>query len=190
MHLEKGREAHEQIAFADVTLLNKSDLVSTEDLERLQKQVRAMNRVTKIYETTNTEIDLDLVLDVRAFDLSKRVDVSSDFFEAKDAHLDPEIRSISLRQPGALDGKKFNGWLGQLLKDHGMDIFRMKGLVEVQGENRRVVFQGVHMMFDGRPDRPWGPDEDRTGRIVFIGRNLPEEKIREGLSSCLAANEN
>jgi len=190
MHLEKGREAHEQIAFADVTLLNKSDLVSPEILADLRKKVRAMNLATKIYETQNTEIDLDKILGIGAFDLSRRVEVSPDFFDAKGEHLDKEIRSISIRQEGELDGKKFNGWLGNLLKEKGMDIFRMKGLVQVQGEKRRVVFQGVHMMFDGKPDRPWEPEEDRTNRMVFIGRNLPEEEIRAGLKACLATTQN
>jgi G3E family GTPase len=62
----------------------------------------------------------------------------------------------------------------------------MKGIVEVQGEARRVVFQGVHMMFDGRPDRPWQPGEDRAAILVFIGRNLPEQELRDGLLSCRA----
>jgi G3E family GTPase len=91
-----------------------------------------------------------------------------------------------MRQSGALDGRKLNAWLGGLLKTRGTDIFRMKGIVEVQGEARRVVFQGVHMMFDGRPDRPWQEGEDRSNILVFIGRNLPEQELRSGLHACRA----
>lgn len=188
LHLEKGREAREQIAFADVTLLNKTDLVSPEELADLRKTVRGLNRVTTIHETEKTEIDLDKILDIGAFDLSRRVEVSPDFFETKGEHLDPEIRSISIREEGSLDGKRFNAWLGTLLKERGMDIFRMKGIVHVEGEKRRVVFQGVHMMFEGRPDRPWEADEERTNRVVFIGRNLPEEEIRAGLKNCVVSS--
>jgi G3E family GTPase len=94
---------------------------------------------------------------------------------------------VSLKESGPLDGSKLNAWLGGLLKTRGTDIFRMKGIVEVAGELRRVVFQGVHMMFDGRPDRPWKDGEDRSNILVFIGRNLPEQELRAGLKACLVS---
>ena len=97
-----------------------------------------------------------------------------------------DIRSVSIRLKGALDGKKLNGWMGKLLMANGNDILRMKGILEIDGETRRVVFQGVHMIFDGRPDRTWKEGEDRTNTLVFIGRNLNEEELNAGLSSCLA----
>jgi G3E family GTPase len=185
-HLEANREAREQIAYGDVVLLNKTDLSTPADLDRLEKQVRDLNILAKIYRTENAEIPLDQILDVGAFDLSRRLEVSPGLLTADEHHHHSDISSVSFRQPGALDGKKFNAWLGKLLMTRGTDIFRMKGIVEVQGEARRVVFQGVHMMFDGRPDRPWNDGEDRSAILVFIGRNLPEEELRAGLKSCLA----
>jgi G3E family GTPase len=185
-HLDANREAREQIAYGDVVLLNKTDLATPEELDRLEKRVRELNILAKIYRTRNTEIPLDKILDVGAFDLSKRLEVSPDLMTADEHHHHSDITSLSFRQPGALDGRKFNGWLGKLLMTRGTDIFRMKGIVEVQGESRRVVFQGVHMMFDGRPDRPWLDGEDRSAILVFIGRNLPEQELRDGLRACLA----
>ena len=185
-HLDANREAREQIAYGDVVLLNKTDLATTADLDRLEKRVRELNILAKIYRTKDAEIALDRILNVGAFDLSRRLEVSPGLMTADEHHHHSDITSISFRQPGALDGKKFNSWLGKLLMTRGTDIFRMKGIVEVQGEARRVVFQGVHMMFDGRPDRPWQDGEDRSAIMVFIGRNLPEQDLRDGLRSCLA----
>jgi G3E family GTPase len=185
-HLDANREAREQIAYGDVVLLNKTDLATAADLDRLEKRVRELNILAKIYRTQNAEIALDRILDVGAFDLSRRLEVSPGLMTADEHHHHSDISSLSFRQPGALDGKKFNAWLGKLLMTRGTDIFRMKGIVEVQGEARRVVFQGVHMMFDGRPDRPWQDGEDRSAIMVFIGRNLPEAELRDGLRSCLA----
>ncbi|MBI3857549.1 MAG: GTP-binding protein, partial [Planctomycetes bacterium] len=185
-HLEENREAREQIAYGDVVLLNKTDLASADELDRLEKEVRELNILAKIYRTKDADIALDKILDVGAFDLSRRLEVSPGLMTADEHHRHSDIHSVSIRQTGALDGKKFNAWLGKLLMSRGTDIFRMKGIVEVQGEARRVVFQGVHMMFDGRPDRPWQDGEDRSAILVFIGRNLPEQELRDGLKSCLA----
>ncbi len=132
--------------------------------------------------TRNAEIDLSKVLDLGSFDLSR--------LEGRDR---PEesvhasgITSVALREKGPFDGKKFNGWLGQLLMSRGEDIFRLKGIIEIEGEKRRVVFQAVHMQFEGRPDRAWRDDEDRTCTLVVIGRNLDAKELREGLLSCRA----
>jgi G3E family GTPase len=185
-HLDENKEAREQIAYGDVVLLNKTDLSTPADLDRLEKRVRTLNILAKIYRTKDAEIALDRILDVGAFDLSRRLEVSPGLMTADQHHSHSDIHSVSFREPGALDGKKFNAWLGKLLMTRGTDIFRMKGIVEVQGEARRVVFQGVHMMFDGRPDRPWHDGEDRSSILVFIGRNLPEQELRDGLRSCKA----
>jgi G3E family GTPase len=181
--LDDSREAREQIAFGDVLLLNKIDLVSAEELDRLEARVRTMNPLARIHRTRNADIDLAHVLDVGAFDLSRR----RDGVPGPGHGHDLDIVSVSLRQAGPLDGKKLNAWLGGLLKTRGSDIFRLKGIVEVAGEPRRVVFQGVHMMFEGRPDRPWAPGEDRSNRLVFIGRRLDEPELRQGLRSCQAS---
>ena len=182
LHIEKEEPAREQIAFGDAILLNKIDLVPPAEADRLESRIRSMNAMARVYRTVRAELDLSNVLGLGAFDLSQRID----FLSKEGAHHDPSIRSLSLASTGALDGARLNGWLGGLLKSRGGDIFRMKGIVEVAGEARRVVFQGVHMMFDGRPDRPWAEGEDRTNRIVFIGRNLPDAELRASFAACAA----
>jgi G3E family GTPase len=184
-HIETSKEVREQIAFADILLLNKQDLVAPADLDRLEEKARSMNALAKIHRTTNAEVDVGLLLDVGAFDLSRKLEVAPGFLERSGhSHLDG-IGSVALREPGELDGGRLNAWLGGLLKTRGGDILRMKGIVQVKGESRRVVFQGVHMMFDGRADRPWKPEEDRTNVMVFIGRGLSEAELRDGLRSCI-----
>jgi G3E family GTPase len=185
-HLDSNHEAREQIAYGDVVLLNKTDLATPGELDRLEQRVRELNILAKIYRTKDAAIDLSKILDVGAFDLSRRLEVSPGLMTADEQHHHSDILSVSLREPGALDGRKLNAWLGGLLKTRGSDIFRMKGIVEVQGEARRVVFQGVHMMFDGRPDRPWKDGEDRSSILVFIGRNLSEQELRDSLRACKA----
>ena len=97
---------------------------------------------------------------------------------------DDEVGSISIEIDGDADPEKLNAWLGQLLRERGVDIFRMKGFISVAGESRRFVFQGVHMLFDGQPDREWG-DAPRRNQLVFIGRNLDGQSMREGFEACL-----
>ncbi len=97
---------------------------------------------------------------------------------------DDEVGSISIERDGDVDDKKLNAWLSKLLQEKGVDIFRMKGFLSVEGDSRRFVFQGVHMLFDGQPDRPWG-DLKRQNQLVFIGRNLDEEGMRQGFEACL-----
>ena len=97
---------------------------------------------------------------------------------------DDEVGSIALEKEGDVDPDKLNDWLGELLRERGVDIFRMKGFISLAGESRRFVFQGVHMLFDGQPDRPWG-DAPRRNQLIFIGRNLDERSMRQGFEACL-----
>lgn len=97
---------------------------------------------------------------------------------------DEEVTSVAINTPGDLDLKKFNGWLQELLSKQGQDIFRMKGVLSFDGEKERYVFQGVHMLFDGRMDRTWREGE-RSNSLIFIGRNLEREKLLGGFNACL-----
>ena len=100
-------------------------------------------------------------------------------------HHDDEISSIGIQEPRALDARKVNDWLSHLLQSHGEDILRMKGVLNIQGDERRYIFHGVHMMFDGRPERAWGSGP-RASQLVFIGRNLDREELTAGFASCIA----
>ncbi len=312
-HIETSSECQEQIAFADVLLLNKTDLVTPSELDQLEARIRSMNATCKIHRTQNAEVGMDHLLNVRAFDLDAKLELNADFlteevpFEwggvfaleageyrvALDVGPDPaidvlllplspyndeayeaakkeaiitfaddavvledgstlrpdrklatlllgkngatytlEIKSaghyalftqhgpeeFNLRllrdgQPAApvhaeayahshshdqsvtsvgitdsapLDPKKFNEWMGTILREKGVDIFRMKGILSFSSTANRFVFQGVHMLFDGKPDRAWKAGEERKSQLIFIGRNLDRAELEEGFRSCLA----
>ncbi len=314
LHLDSSPECKEQTAFADVILLNKTDLVSTEELDRLEEKIRAMNAMAKIFRSKDAAVDMDNILNVKGFDLDRALAVKPTFlepeypfewvgqyelddtcklelqdgpdpsmnmllmeyqgskpceailkgmaeqamrqfshektklkpgeslsridhvyelnlntpgtmtfnfavkkgiyavftqhrpeefqmaiktnsgeqalkpraehgFEAGHSH-DNEVSSVGIECDGDINHIKFNEWLGCLLREKGADIFRMKGIVSVAGEDQRFVFQGVHMLFDGRPDRPW-LDEKRINQVIFIGRNLNRNELVEGFQKCL-----
>jgi G3E family GTPase len=179
-------EAQEQIAFADVILLNKTDLVSPEIVDKLEQKIRGMAAFAKVYRTKNSDVPMDSVLSIKAFDLKQALHIDPDFLN-EDAHEhDESVCSFSIVEEGSVDGDKFNRWIYQLLQDRGTDIFRMKGILDIDSEDRRFVFQGVHMLLDGRPGRIWKGDELRRNELVFIGRNLSEMELKEGFQACLA----
>ena len=346
-HLEEMKEPKEQAAFADLILLNKTDLVAPADLERIERRLRAINGTAKIFRTRNCDVPIEKVLNVGAFDLDRALSVDGAFLEpqypfewaglyelpadrhvlrtgaeahahhdhghhdhehhehgpdcahdhdhahehehehehahdhagglgvvllpapaataeslaaqiepavrafAEDGtsidcggairaggglaridvghdgshfeivveqaglyalfcehapaefnlridgrrpvverafashHHDDEISSIGISDPRALDPKKVNDWLSYLLQSRGADIFRMKGVLNIRGEDRRYVFHGVHMMFDGQLERPWG-GAPRQNSLVFIGRKLDRAELEAGFHSCLA----
>lgn len=307
-HIDDSDEVKEQIAFADVILLNKVDLVSDEELERLEGRIRGMNAAAKIHRTKDAAIDLDNVMGVGGFDLNRALEVDPNFMEPeypfewsglyrlepseyelvlrdgpdptmgvvfvpagedpgdtldaamlafsgeelevgaggtldldgglnrlelgpgerwfgipveesgryalftehrpdefdgfllrdKDGEIRPqnvreyapghehdeEVSSVGITVPGDLDPDRLNAWLGELLREKGVDIFRMKGILSIKDEERRFVFQGVHMLFDGRPDRPWD-GEPRQNSLIFIGRNLDRAELEGGFKACL-----
>ncbi len=312
-HIEDSDEVKEQIAFADVILLNKIDLAAREDLDRLEARIKSMNAAAKVYRTKDAEVEMDKVLGVGGFDLDRAMEVDPDFMEPEypfewlgvydlppgdyellvgegpdptmdvallplaegvegaseaveraallfsdearevlpgaslesgetlhrlelhapgekwfglgveargvyalftehrpeefgaglrgergyvapalqrefkpDHEHDESVSSVGVTIPGDLDPARLNEWLGKLLAEKGVDIFRMKGVLSIAGEERRFVFQGVHMLFDGRPDRPWKEGEERTNSLIFIGRNLDREELNEGFEACLA----
>ncbi|MGL5922906.1 CobW family GTP-binding protein [Chroococcidiopsis sp.] len=178
-------EAQEQIAFADVILLNKIDLVSAAELAELERRIRGMNAIAKIYHTRNSELGMDALLGVQAFDLKRALEIDPNFL-GEDAHdHDETVGSIAIVEPGTLDMQKLNDWLSYLLQTQGPDIFRMKGILNIAGDDHRYVFQGVHMLFDGTRDRPWKSDDERNNELVFIGRNLDADKLKEDFRACL-----
>lgn len=307
-------EVQEQIAFADVIMLNKTDLVTPTELDSLEKRIRAMNAAAKVYRTTNSVIEMDRILNVGGFDLDRALVTDPKFLEPEypfewggvyelsagdyrltcqdgpdpamnavllkttaagdegrtavehdavltfstdevavgpgeaisagktlhqlqlpeggekafpisitdagfyalftehgpdefgaklvgsagevtpagtheykpDHEHDDEVSSVGITVAGDLDNKKLNAWLGNLLQTKGTDIFRMKGVLAIKGDARRFVFQGVHMLFDGKEDRPWKPGETRSNKLIFIGRNLNREELTQGFQSCLA----
>ena len=207
--LKDAPEAKNQIAFADVILINKTDLVSPEELYEVEARIRGINPYAKVHRTERAQIPLDEVLGRNAFDLDRILELEPEFLEGdghdhhhdhghdhghEDHHHggglkhyhDEEMQSVSLRSDKPLDADKFFPWVQDLVQKEGPNILRSKGILAFKDDDERFVFQGVHMILDGDHQRPWNKDEKRDSRIIFIGRNLPEEKIRQGFESCLA----
>jgi G3E family GTPase len=209
--LKDAPEAKNQIAFADVILINKTDLVSPEELHEVEARVRGINPYAKVHKTERAQIPLAEVLGRNAFDLDRILDIDPEFLEG-DGHdhhhghdhsrdhdhqhghhrgglkhyHDEEMQSVSLRSDKPLDPDKFFPWVQDLVQKEGPNILRCKGILAFKDDDERFVFQGVHMILDGDHQRPWNKGEKRDSRIIFIGRNLPEEKIRQEFESCVA----
>ena len=178
-------EALEQLAFADRVLVNKIDLVSEDELLLVEKQIRSINAGASIVRTQMSKVDLDWVLNAHAFELSRVLEVDPLFLEESEHMHDQSITSVGVEADGAVDLEKINDWLGWLLREKGTDIFRMKGIINVANSDNRFVFQGVHMLFEGQPDRAWKADEIRCNKMIFIGRNLDREELNSRFRACL-----
>jgi len=207
--LKDAPEAKNQIAFADVILINKTDLVSPAELDEVEARIRGINRYARLHKTQRAQVPLDEVLSRNAFDLDRILHLEPEFLEGDghhhhghdhdhgDGHAhhhgsglkhyhDEEMQSISLKSDKPLDSDRFFPWVQDLVQKEGPNILRCKGILAFKNDDQRFVFQGVHMILDGDHQRPWHDGEQRESRIVFIGRNLPEDKIRGGFESCIA----
>ena len=178
-------EALEQLAFADRVLINKVDLVNEEELLLVEKQIRSINAGASLVRTQMSKVDLDWVLNARAFELSRVLEVDPQFLEESEHMHDQSITSVGIEADGSVDLEKINDWLGWLLREKGTDIFRMKGIININASDNRFVFQGVHMLFDGQPDRAWRADETRMNKMIFIGRNLDRDELNSRFRACL-----
>lgn len=234
-------EAIEQIAFADRIVLNKTDLVTANDLTRLEERIRSINALAELRRAERAMVPVDYVLGVGGFDLEKIEDdiAAFDAREAEHHHHehshdhshdhdhehnhecapgctheshshshnhdhdhsdghshgshshahdhvhDDSVTSVSLTIDGDLDLDSVNYWLGGLMELRSEDLYRMKGVLAIDGFENRFVFQGVHMLFEGMPDRPWKEGEERRSRMVFIGKDLDAAVLREGFEHCI-----
>ncbi len=211
-HLEKelsdSVEASAQIAFADVILLNKTDLVDQENLDRVEDRIRRMNSLARIHRTQGSEIEFGEILNIKARQISapfvvpgaRKIDLTARRDHApasgdhrmhreedhKHHHHDDSVTSIYFREERPLDLPKLEQWLGEVINTLGPTIYRSKGILHIKGQAKRVVFHGVQMMFESAPDRLWNVGEKRESQLVFIGKDLNETKIREGFDACIA----
>jgi G3E family GTPase len=181
-------EAREQIAFADVLLVNKIDLEDDARIQDVETEVRRLNPLATMYRTCGSEIAREAVLDVGAFDLKNLLRLDLALLDDHEHAHDADIACVAIRSPGSVDAAAFERWLAQLLQAQGADLLRIKGIVDFAGEPRRYVFHGVHMTLDGRPGRPWKPTETRLNELVFIGRSLDAGALRLGFDSCRAVD--
>jgi G3E family GTPase len=204
LRLKDSREAEDQIAFADVIVLNKTDLVSPQELAQVEATVRAINPTARIHKTERSGVALDQVLDRGAFDLKRALESDPHFLEADDhdhhdhdghdhhhhdhgpaAIHDVTVKSVSLRA-GEMDSKKFFPWLEKITQTEGPNILRLKGIIAIKDDPDRYVVQGVHMILEGDHQRPWKEGEKRESRLVFIGRDLDADRIKRSFEACQA----
>ncbi len=186
--LRESNEAVEQIAFADQILLNKTDLVTAEELANVEKIIRSLNPLAPIHRTERCSIELDKVLGRKAFDLAHALELKPHLLDGDEHDHEHEsgIVSVSLSSAMPLDGDKVTAWLRSLLTERGQNILRTKGILDVKNRDERLVFQAVHMVMEGDFQSAWKPDEKRYSRIVFIGRDLDEAELQRGFSACVA----
>jgi len=214
--LKDAPEAKNQIAFADVIIINKTDLVKPDELAEVEARIRGINPYAKVHKTQRCQVALTDVLGRNAFDLDRILDIEPEFLESGDDHShdhahghdhdhngghdrdhahqhgglkhyhDEEMQSVALSSEKPLDPDKFFPWVQDLVQKEGPSILRCKGILAFKDDPERFVFQGVHMILDGDHQRAWKADEPRTSRIVFIGRNLPDETIKQGFEACVA----
>ena len=205
--LGDSREAAEQIAFADQIVLNKTELVTEAELREVEARLRRINPLAPVHRACRANVALDQVLGRGGFDL-ERITALEPGFLAASAHVhdaqcgdhpegdgahehvhDAGISSVSLAAHRPLDAARVSAWLENLVARHGGEILRSKGILDVKGEDRRLVFQSVQRLFEGDFQRPWKPGEERSSRLVFIGRHLDETRLRAGLEACVAPAE-
>ena len=208
--LADSEEARQQVAFADQIVLNKADLVDAAGLAQVEAALRRLNPLAPVRRAVRADVPLDLVLGRGGFDLQRMAELEPDANPAHGeaghvhdehcghdhvhahaapgghAHADQSIRGHSLSLDRPLDGRRVTAWLEGVVQTQGPDILRAKGILDVAGEDRRLVFQAVHMIMEGELQRPWREGERRWSRLVFIGRNLDAAALRAGFESCAA----
>ena len=205
--LASQEEAVEQIAFADVILLNKTDLASKDELVAIERQIRSINATARIHRMQRGDIALDRILGLGAFDLDRITEIDPHFLPDHDcddacAHHDHDhdhahhhhddhvaaagIASVALSTEKLVNPRKLLPWLNQLTQKRGPDILRLKGIFAFPDEAKRFVVQGVHMIVEGDSQRPWREDEPRVSRLVFIGRNLDRAELEAAFLACAA----
>ena len=181
-------EAVEQVAFADVLVLNKTDLVSADVLTSLKGRLRSINATAPMHESTYSVVPVSAVLNVRAFDLTKTIEMDAAFLDVDAEHQhDNTVSSVGVCIEGEFKPEMFNDWIGDLLRTKGQDIFRSKGIISICSSDDRYVFQGVHMLLTmkGGELPKWKAGEKRLNKMCFIGRNLDRKEIVDGLTKCL-----
>jgi G3E family GTPase len=185
--IDRAAEAQEQLAFADVVLLNKTDLVSGRELGAVEACVRRINPYAAIHRTERCAVDLGKVLGREAFDLDRILAIEPEFLDGSHEHEhDEQISSLSLTSERPMNPERFIPWIQDVTGNFGMDILRMKGIIAMKNDDQRFVIQGVHMLIEGERRQAWKSGEKRETRLVFIGRDLPKDALKHGFEKCRA----
>ncbi|WP_343042213.1 GTP-binding protein [Ornithinibacillus caprae] len=184
LHLDQ-EEVQEQIAFADLIVLNKTDLVSTEELEAIKTRLKQMNVNAELISTINSEVPMNKLIDIKSFQLSEKLKVRSNLLTDSHHHHHNKVGSVVLKTDKPLILERVNKWFSYLVQIKGETLYRYKGILNIKDTDYRVVFQGVHMLFAGKEDRKWRKDEGRKSELVFIGNQLNQEELEKGFRYCI-----
>ena len=215
--LDTRQEARRQVGFADQIFISKADLVSADELAALQHRLAHMNPRAKQSVVHFGEVPLAQVLDLKGFNLNAKLDIDPEFLKADDHdhhdhahdhahdhdhhdhapgeacnhphhhHHDDDVKSFVYRADQPFDPAKLEDFLGAIVQVYGPRMLRYKGVLNMQGIDRKVVFQGVHQLMGSDLAAPWGPQEQRQSKMVFIGIDLPRDILEQGLRQCLVA---
>jgi len=211
--LDTQEEAQKQVGFADRILVSKKDLVNDVDYEALRARLVKINPRAPITPVHFGEADLVSIIDISGFNLNSILDIDPAFLaddhpdaahdhdhdhdhdHACDDHCDhahhhhhhhnDEIGAFVFRANKPFDPARLEEFLGGVVQIYGPDLLRYKGILYMKGINRRMLFQGVHMMMGAEPGKPWTASEKPSTKMVFIGRKLPQEIFTRGLEQCL-----
>lgn len=199
--LKDTEEAVEQIAYADLVLLNKTDLATAEELDEIDAEIHKINPLVKVARTRNSQTELKDIFELDRAALAPDVlpDAPAEHCEvcghdhAHGEHHDHDhqhghlhdIQTISIVTPGAVDGLKLGNWFRYLATEFGARIFRMKGIVAIWGDPDQFIFQGVQTELECRPGPAWAKAQERINRLVMIGRRLDEAAIRQSFADCM-----
>ncbi len=213
--LNDRQEARRQIGFADQLFISKADLVSAEELDALQHRLKHMNPRAPQKAVHFGEVALNEVFDLRGFNLNAKLEIDPDFLKEEDEHdhhhhhehdhahgehcnhpshqhghghhhhHDDDVKSFVFRSDRALDPAKLEDFLGAIINIYGPRMLRYKGVLNMKGTDRKVIFQGVHQLMGSDLGPQWGEGEKRTSKMVFIGIDLPRDIFLQGLEQSL-----
>jgi len=184
--LDEHHEAQEQVGFADRILLTKTDLVDAASVQALRQRLTRMNPRANIAESRKGVAVLDDILDIRGFNLNAILDIEPDFLNDVSHEHDDDVTSFVFREDRPLDIDKLEDFLGSVVQVYGAQMMRYKGVLNVCGQDQRIVFQGVHMLMGAERGGAWKKGETRNSKMVFIGRDLPRELLEKGMVQCVA----
>ena len=184
--LDEHDEARRQVGFADRILLSKTDLVEDALVDGLMKRLRQMNPRAHQCKVHMGETDIKELIDIRGFNLNAALELDPEFLTSDYHEHADDVTSFVWKDPRPMHMEKIETFLSLMIQNYGEDLLRYKGVLNIQGEPRRMIFQGVHMLMGGTPGKPWEAGEKRESVMVFIGRKLPRRLFEEGLAYCVA----
>jgi G3E family GTPase len=202
--LDDRQEARRQVGFADQIFISKSDLVDDAAVDELTHRLKHMNPRAPQRKVHFGEVPIAEVFDLKGFNLNAKLDIDPDFLKEEEAHdhddhehgehcdhphhhhHDDDVKSFVFRSDRAFVPAKLEDFLGAIVQVYGPKMLRYKGVLNMKGTDRRVIFQGVHQLMGSDLGAKWAPGEKKTSKMVFIGIELPRDVFMQGLEGCLA----